>query len=202
MQDNSKKRFIKKSPTRILIILFSGLLLGLCVFFINAAAFGGQSLPMPFGTGVGVVLSGSMEPALSVDDLIIVRRADAYEVGDVVVYSHTGSPVVHRIVTKDEKNVVTQGDANNTADEPISPSDITGKVVGSVPKAGVVVGFLQSPLGVIIVLGAALLLLELSFRGEKQDGERELEDIRAEIARLKQDGAAADSEAKDHSLGE
>ena len=196
MQNSKEKSHTKISPFRILIIVCCGLLIGLCVYMINAVSFSGGSSPMPFGVSVGVVLSGSMEPELSVDDVIIVRRSGEYRVGDVVVYSRTGRPVVHRIIKMDGSTVVTQGDANNAADEPISPSDITGKVVAHIPKAGVVVGFLQSPVGVLIVLGAALLLLELSFRREKEDGDRELEEIKSEIRRLKEscDRSAADNE--------
>ncbi|MBQ9901984.1 MAG: signal peptidase I [Clostridia bacterium] len=191
MQNNQEKKRVAVSPFRVLIIVFAGLLLGLCIYFLNASAFGSQQPAMPFGIGAGVVLSGSMEPALSVDDLIIVRRAGDYEVGDIVVYSGMGRSVVHRIVTKNGNSVVTQGDANNAPDEPVSLSDISGRVVGKVPKAGVLVGFLQSPYGVITVIGAALLLLELSFRSEKREGDRELEAIKAEIRRLQ---AAAEAE--------
>ena len=185
MQNEKEKRRIKISPARVLIIVLSGLLMGLCVYVINANLFAGNSMPMPFGVGAGVVLSGSMEPELSVDDLIIVRKAGEYSVGDVVVYRSGRMSVVHRIVSADEKTVVTKGDANNAADAPISPSDIDGRVVCSIPKAGVVVDFLRTPLGVVIILGAAFLLLELSFRREQTQGNREIEEIRAEIVRLR-----------------
>lgn len=185
MQNEKEKRRIKISPARVLIIMMSGLLMGLCLYIINASVFVGNSMPMPFGVGAGVVLSGSMEPELSVNDLILVRRADAYTVGDVVVYRTGKMPVVHRIVSVNDKSVVTKGDSNNAADAPISPSDIDGKVVGSVPKAGLVVDFLRTPLGAVIILGAAFLLLELSFRKERSHSEREIEEIRAEITRLR-----------------
>ena len=63
--------------------------------------------------------------------------------------------------------------------------DIKGKVVGRVAGAGVWVDFLKSPLGVILVLGAAVLLLELSFRKEKEQDDRQLDDIKREIEKLK-----------------
>ncbi len=179
----NKKR-IKISPLRVFIILIAGLMLGLSLYLINAGAFRGNSFPMPFGIGASVVLSGSMEPELSVDDVIIVRRAEDYLVGDVVVYQRMGTPVCHRIVSADGQSVVTRGDANNTPDEPISPSDICGKVVGKVPKAAAIVDFFRSPLGVILILGAAIALMELSFRRDKQKGDSELEQIKEEIRRL------------------
>ena len=186
MQNDNKKRRVIISPARVSVIAISGLLLGLCLYIVNARLFCGDSMPMPFGIGAGVVLSGSMEPELSVNDLIIVRRVEKYSVGDVVVYrrGEMSSSVVHRIVSADSKTVVTQGDANNTPDAPISPSDISGRVVASLPQAGLAVDFLRTPSGALLMLGAALLLLELSFRSEKAKGDREIEKIKAEIMRL------------------
>ena len=172
--------------TRSVIIIVAGLTVGMFLYVVNASVFSPGSMPMPFGAGVGVVLSGSMEPALSVDDLIIVRRFEDYSVGDIVVYRGERAPVVHRIVEADRTTVITKGDANNAPDSPISPSDIEGRVIGSIPKAGVIADFLRSPLGVILVLGAAFLLLELSFRRERAEGEREAEKIREEIVRLRE----------------
>ena len=170
---------------RALIIAAAGLLIGVSVYFINTTSFVGGGYPMPFGYGASVVLSGSMEPALRVDDLIFVHREPDYDVGDVVVYRRMGVSVVHRIVSESDLSVITKGDANNAADDPISPSDIKGEVVGRVAGAGVWVDFLRSPVGVIVVLGAAALLLELSFRKEKAQDDRQLDDIRREIEMLK-----------------
>ena len=182
-KEKEKRRFIVSS-SRLMIIALSGLMLGGCIYTWIAGVFAGNQLPMPFGFGAGVVLSGSMEPEMGINDLIIVCQSDAYAVGDVVVYQSGRMPVVHRIVSLDEKTVVTKGDANNATDEPISPSDISGKVIGCLPGAGLVVEFMQSWPGMLLVIGAALLLLEMSFQRERSRGERELEEIRAEIKRL------------------
>jgi signal peptidase I, archaeal type len=183
---NSQKiRNKKVSALRVIVIALSGVLMGLCIYVINASLFSGGSLPMPFGVGAGVVLSGSMEPALSVDDVIVVHRESAYHVGDVVVYGHDGSPVVHRIVSVSGNRITTRGDANNADDEPILLSDISGRVVFRIPGAGAAVEFIRSPLGVLMVLGAAIVLLELSFRSERRQSQRDIEKIRAEIDELK-----------------
>ena len=182
---NTKQRGGWLVLLRALVITAAGLLLGVSVYFINTTAFVGGGFPMPFGWGASVVLSGSMEPELRVDDLIFVRRESGYDVGDVVVYQRMGVSVVHRIVSDGDLSVTTKGDANNVADDPISPSDIKGKVVGRVAGAGVWVDFLKSPIGVILVLGAAVLLLELSFRKEKEQDDRQLDDIKREIEKLK-----------------
>ena len=175
----------KISVLRVMIIVLSGLLTGLCIFIINASLFAGESLPMPFGIGAGVVLSGSMEPELSVNDVIVVHRESAYHAGDVVVYHQKGSMVVHRIVSVSGSRIITRGDANNADDDPIRLSDISGRVLFKIPGAGAAVDFVRSPLGVILILGAAIALLELSFRSERRKGQRDIEKIRAEIEALK-----------------
>lgn len=205
MKQNNQRRKRGVSPARVLVILLSGLLLGLCVYFLNAglaAGTGKSTPPMPFGMGAGVVLSGSMEPELHVDDLIFVRRAKEYAVGDVVVYQDGRSSVVHRIVAVDGSSVTTKGDANNAADEPVSASDISGKVVGKLPRGGLIVRFLRSPLGVLLVLAAAVLLLELSFRREKSQGDRDIEALRAEIRRLKEPVETAAQDAAQPDTGD
>lgn len=181
----TRKKSRLNTLLRAALILFAGLTTGLCLYVVNVSVFTGDRMPMPFGYGAGIVLSGSMEPELRVDDVIIVHRETSYQVGDVVVYRSGRSAVVHRIVQVSGSDVITKGDANNAADEPIRLSDINGKVVARIPRAGTVVDYIRSPLGVILVLGAAIALLELSFRDEKRRGQRDIERIRAEIEELR-----------------
>ena len=52
-----------------------------------------------FGWRQMVISSGSMEPAISVGDLILVRRQPAYRVGEVVTYRlPDGAYITHRII--------------------------------------------------------------------------------------------------------
>ncbi len=148
--------------------------------------WGGNQLPMPFGIGVAVVLSGSMEPTLGINDVIFVRETDSYEVGDIVVYQSGQTLIVHRIIAKDGENLITRGDANNTADAPVERYAVKGEVIAHIPAVGMAVNALKTPAGILIVLIAAFALTELSFRKEKDKDERELEAIKAEIRRLKE----------------
>ena len=61
----------------------------------------------------------------------------------------------------------TQGDANNSADEPIQLSDIEGKVLKRVPKLGQAILFLQTPLG-IVSLVVVLVSLEVFFAAKRK----------------------------------
>ena len=174
-----------KLRRRILLVI-TGLILGLNFYRWNASALAGNALPMPFGTGMAVVLSGSMEPTLEVNDVIIVREADRYDAGDIVVYQSGRTLIVHRIIAKDGETIITQGDANHAADAPIEMRAIKGKVIARIPWLGAVVNVLKTPAGILIVLVVAFVLTEFSFRKEKDKDEKELEAIKAEIRRLRE----------------
>ncbi len=185
---NMKQTKKKKSALwRRLALAALGIILGLNAYLANASGLTGNQMPTPFGFGAAVVLSGSMEPTLKTNDMIIVRETGSYEVGDIVVYQSGNTLIVHRVIAKDGETVVTQGDANNVADDPIAISVIKGEVIAHIPAVGLVVNALKTPVGILIVLLAAFALTELSFRKEKDKDEKELEAIKAEIRRLKEE---------------
>ena len=139
-----------KSVIRISVLVLLAVLIGVSIYSINASMLGGNALPMPFGFGMTVVLSGSMEPELSVDDLLIVTPSDTYEVGDVVVYQTQRTAVVHRIVSIKGDKIITRGDANNTDDDPITKENIKGKVIFAIPFIGLIVNLIKTPFGTIL----------------------------------------------------
>ncbi len=174
-----------KSIIRITLLVLLAALIGLSIYSINARMLGGNAMPMPFGFGMTVVLSGSMEPELSVDDLLIVVAADTYEMGDVVVFQTQRTAVVHRIVSINGDEIITRGDANSSDDEPITLQNIKGRVVCAIPLVGYVVHLIKTPVGTILLLGLAFWLLEASFKKEKEQKNSELDAIRREIEALK-----------------
>lgn len=181
----SKRKKICASVLRTVLLALVAMIVGINLYLWNATRVVGNALPMPFGYGMAVVMSGSMEPELYVDDLIIVHNTDDYTVGDVVVYQTGRTPIVHKIIAIEGDTVITQGTANNTADAPISMQDIKGEVVCKLSGVGKLVDALRSPVGVFVVLGIAFLLLELSYRKDRKDDLEEQERIKAEIRRLK-----------------
>ena len=156
---NKKNLFL---AIRIALYTVISIVLGLSVYSWNAKSLSGDILPMPFNLGSAIVLSGSMEPELSVDDLIFISGKDEYFVGDVVVFQENLSLVVHRIIEINGDMVITQGDANNVADSPIKISDIKGKVVMHIPFVGCIVSAIKSPVGIFCILGTAGVFLHLS----------------------------------------
>lgn len=160
---------------------------GLGFYLFNAQKLAGNTMPMPFGVGAAVVLSGSMEPTLSVNDLVIVKEQESYQVNDIIVYQEKNHMVIHRVIRVEDEVLQTQGDANNVSDEPISLVSVKGKMIVQVPGVGAVVRLIKTPIGFFALFAAAICLLELSFRKEKKEDDDELERMKAEIRRMREE---------------
>ncbi len=184
-EKNEKNKYSALIRRTVLAIL--GVMLGVNVYLANANGLAGNKLPMPLGFGVAVVLSGSMEPTLNVNDVIIVCESESYNIEDIVVYDNGKELIVHKIIEKNGDTLTTKGDANNTSDDPISVKAVKGKVVFSIPYLGLAVKALRSPVGVIVILLTAVWLVESSFRRKKESDKNRIEEIKAEIRRLKEE---------------
>lgn len=197
-----KTKKSSRAVLRAVLIVLISLVVGLNVYQWNASRLVGNALPMPFGFGVAIVLSGSMEPALSVNDLVIVTEAEDYSVGDVVVFQDAGDLIIHRIIAKDAEAELfqTKGDANNTADEPIRLDQVKGKESFHIPLVGIIVRALKTPVGIIAVLVLAAFLMHRSWKSEKAQGDEKLDAIKEEIRRLKAEQEAAEAAPPEKTL--
>ena len=81
------------------------------------------------------VVSGSMMNTIQINDFVIVKITDDIKTDDIITYKEENSFITHRIISMNEKEIITQGDANNTADGPIRREDVLGKVVLIIPVA-------------------------------------------------------------------
>lgn len=181
-----KKNKFMSFALRLIPIVVISLVLGVKLYIWNAKALVGNEMPMPFGCGVAVVLSGSMEPTLSVNDLVFVKEQDSYKKGDIVVYQDGNMLVIHRIISIDGDEITTKGDyKENAPDSPIEIDDIKGKAVAHIPFVGAVVRFLNTTVGSLILIIAAILLFELPHLRERKKAEDMQEKIKEEIRKLK-----------------
>lgn len=181
-----KIRFSGKIWRRIVLIII-GLIIGINIYSWNASTLAGNSLPMPFGVGASVVMSGSMSPTLEVNDLIVVQKKASYEVGDIVVYQSGKTLIVHRIIDLEENMITTQGDANNAADDPINVNTVKGEVVFHIPFLGAIINVLKTPIVGFLLLIGAFILMERSFKAQKREKEKSLDAIKEEICSLKEE---------------
>ena len=92
-----------------------------------------------------VTEGSSMYPAFRNGDVAIIRKVspDSIREGDIIRYYRSGRNlwILHRVVSVDgvgsEAVFTTKGDNNNVVDSWTVPAaDVTGKVVGSIPKVG------------------------------------------------------------------
>ena len=136
------------------------LALACCLWQVAARTIFHQELPSVLGYSLLAVASGSMEPALSAGDLVVVHREDGYRVGDVVAFWDEGSLTTHRLVAEAPEGFATKGDANNVQDgRPVAAGQIAGRVVLAVPFVGAAALFLRTPAGLALLAVLGLLLV-------------------------------------------
>ncbi|MBI5906500.1 signal peptidase I [Candidatus Saccharibacteria bacterium] len=110
------------------------------------------------------VQSGSMVPALHKGDLVSVERVPESQlaVGDVITYvsaSNTKRTITHRIISKENGKIITKGDANTVADQPITDKYVLGKVHYSLPYAGHAIDFVRKPVGLALIIYVPALII-------------------------------------------
>ena len=124
----------------------------------------GSLIPIAGGYQIRIVESGSMAPTIPMGSALVLRAADAYEVGDIVTFQRIDDEEVttHRIIEEEivsgEVIYTMQGDANNVADQrTVKEREIVGKVRAHIPFLGFVLDFVRQPLGFILIIGLPAL---------------------------------------------
>ena len=105
-----------------------------------------------------------MEPALTVGDMILNRVQSDYAENDIITFQSGDSLTTHRIVDVTRDGFATKGDANDAVDPDIvSPESVIGQVVVKVPHIGNVIAYFKTPFGLVMLIFAGLLMIELPF---------------------------------------
>ena len=160
----------KKSPAAAVLNVIGTVIIVLAIILCLLPV-----LPRLLGFSGYTILSGSMEPTIPVGSVVYSKAVDnpeTLEVGDIVVfYEGLGDiPVVHRLVENrlSERELITQGDANNTEDlQPIPYQNVIGKVRFHVPHLGTILTPLSTmggKISVIALIIGGLLLCYVSQR--------------------------------------
>lgn len=147
---------------KALILIIVGVILLANLYCLAAREIFKVKDPTVFGYSSAVVLTGSMSGTIEPDDLIITHKQSDYRVGDIVMYQTDGTPVTHRIVSESDKGYRTKGDANNIDDgTDIAVENVVGKVVLVIPKIGAAVRLVRTPIGMLSLFAAIILITEL-----------------------------------------
>ncbi len=115
----------------------------------------------PFGIRTAIVLTGSMEPTLEIDDFIIVKKPENIKINDIVSYKSNDNKkeILHRVIDINGNEIITKGDANNKADKPININQISGVYIGKVKYWGKVITFFTKPIGFSIAITIFMIIM-------------------------------------------
>jgi signal peptidase len=113
------------------------------------------------------VYTGSMEPAITVGSIVVIKPADpeTLKIGDIICFkieSESGTTVTHRIINITNQGFITKGDANEDPDQWIvAKESVIGKVIAIIPYIGYLGYFVRTPIGFIllILIPASLIIL-------------------------------------------
>lgn len=226
MEEQSKKKKLTKGDIVSFVILGVLAVILIPVFIINFTLIIKGSIrsevpPDVFGIAPMAVTTGSMdgdrddsfaEGALIFVDILDEKEKQSLAEGEIVTFRTNETYVTHRIVSvvRDKDNsissVITRGDANNTDDGAIPLENVVGRCTGSIAGAGSFAMFMQTPLGIVLVVGVPILVyvaydvirITLNNRRVKADGQTETESEKdKEIRRLQQ--LLAEKENGEHS---
>ncbi len=150
MKENDRRRL-----RRLTDIALTGFAAAAAVYVITLAVLG------CFGIKPYIVMSGSMEPAVSTGSICFVdTRASFRKIreGNIIVFeSAAGGLVTHRAVRVKADRIETRGDANSVSDGfVVSKDNFRGKMLFSVPYLGYMSYILRKKVGAIA--GTAVIL--------------------------------------------
>lgn len=141
---------------KIILNSFYWLIIFSLVVIAASSAF--SALKIPGGLKMLVVQSGSMEPVIKTGSVILIKKQDTYNVGDIISFMEAGSDsTTHRVtkttVVKGKEIFNTKGDANQGEDrEAVGVDNILGKTVFSMPYLGYIMAFTKTQQGFIFLI--------------------------------------------------
>ena len=131
LPDNEQEqRQEKKQPSYLWVGVAA---LGVALVWFNMGIFGIR----PY-----LVSGVSMRPTLKAGDVVVIEAVSPreIEIGDVILFKGLNVHILHRVIEINSESgkfeFITQGDGLSTIDDPVSESQIEGKMVASVPKIG------------------------------------------------------------------
>ena len=170
-----KKRLLKTILIKLIYILILPIILWDLAIIIQTIQ-NPQETPSVFGIKTFCIISGSMEPEISVNDVVIIKETPKEEIkkGDIISFDKNGDIITHRIIylttnKNGETTYITKGDANNIEDEGyVEYKDIEGKMIGKIPKIGKIIMALKSETTLIITLVILITIYIVEQRIERK----------------------------------
>lgn len=172
-----------KKITKLIVNIFTYILLVIliCVIYGKLViTFGNNVYPNYFGYTFFEVASGSMKPALQVNDVILVKITNEdLKKGDIIAFQSEDAVITHRILYIDGNIITVKGDNNNIVDKPISKDQVIGKIVKIIPKLGVWKKVIVEP-KILLSIFITLLLFDFALSYNRNDKKKKKEIMKKE----------------------
>lgn len=144
------------------------------IFMISQTIIKPQNTPSILGYKSFTIISGSMQPAINLGDMIVLKSVDENEIknGDIISFKKGDSIITHRVIEIDfdengEKQFITKGDYNNSKDIGIVKyPEIEGKIIKTIPYVGKLALAMQDKTSVVVVI--SIFIVYLLFRLKKE----------------------------------
>ena len=105
--------------------------------------------------------------------VIFIKKinVDNLKAGDIITFQKEKFIATHRIIKFEDKSIITQGDNNNLADDPLTKENVIGKYMFKVPKIGYFYSFVGSPIGIIVIsiIIVIIIIYEICFVDDKKE---------------------------------
>jgi len=169
----AKFRKIDEAVSWILLIAVFVLLIHVVFNTVTAAKKGEENFI--FGYRPAIVLTGSMEPYMMTNSLVLTKEVttiEELEVGDVITFHLTNElgkkiRITHRLTSIEDGHLFTKGDNNPSGDGiALTMDDVESKVVGVCNQTAYLVNAWQSTSGKVMILcfSGALILAYVAVR--------------------------------------
>ena len=121
------------------------------MFLIIQTIMNPNDTPDFFGYKTFSIITGSMEPTIKVNDIVIVKKAgiNSIQKNDIITFRIENETITHRIIniTNQDGRLVytTKGDKNDVTDiETVEFEQIEGRYVTKIPKVGKLFSILKN----------------------------------------------------------
>ena len=129
------------------------------VFLIIQTIQNPSETPSFLGYKTFSIVSGSMQPTINIDDIVIVKKVKKEDIqkNDIITFTTNEGTITHRVVGIQENNnksiYYTKGDNNQSSDEMIIVYEqIEGKYKWKIPKAGKLLSLIKNRFVFVVIL--------------------------------------------------
>lgn len=136
--------------------------------------FSDNAYPNYFGYTFFEVKSGSMEPTLHINDVILIKvTKENLQEKDIIAFYDGKDFITHRIIFVDGDVITVKGDNNNTMDKPIQRDQVIGKLVKVFGHLGIWKKVFMDP-KILVFIFVTLLLFDYALSYNKPDSKEKV----------------------------